>query len=407
MDVEAQDDGKLAKIVLGDGTKDVKVGETIAFIADPEDDLATLKIPEVVSGGKSSTQGTQPVTEVKKSESEDKVATRATNGAKVQQREANKDQTLLPSVQVLLGENGISREDALAKIPATGPNGRLLKGDVLAYLGKVPNEAVVGIAEYVESSEHLDLSNIQLMKQTQQQQQQSAPAAPAASLDKPAKPVEPSETGKPASTEAVAAQPEKAGPTTISEELYFSVGQSIPYGRLLASIDSLMKEAFHYTHKMPLNAEIQSDYFDPVFEDLLVMEPHAPRFEYTYELIPAGPIAVGGGPAMNGCSMRRGQGAGCSMHGGQGNCEHHAQVSCSMHGGQGNCGHHAQAGCNMHSGQGNCGHHGQAGCRHHGKAAGGSRGYILNLEIKLNDRFADAKGKAERFVSYLEQLELP
>ena len=141
---------------------------------------------------------------------------------------------------------------------------------------------------------------------------------------------------------------------------------------------------------MPLNAEIQSDYFDPVFEDLLVMEPHAPRFEYTYELIPAGPIAVGGGPAMNGCSMRRGQGAGCSMHGGQGNC-----------------GHHAQAGCNMHSGQGNCGHHGQAGCRHHGKAAGGSRGYILNLEIKLNDRFADAKGKAERFVSYLEQLELP
>ena len=133
-----------------------------------------------------------------------------------------------------------------------------------------------------------------------------------------------------------------------------------------------MKEAFHYSHRMPLNTEVQSDYFDPIFEDLLVMEPRAPRFEYTYELVPAGPTAVGGGPAMDGCNMRR-----------------------------------QDAGCNMHRGQGNCGHRAQAGCRHHGKAADRSRGYILNLEIKLNDRFADAKGKAERFVSYLEQLELP
>ena len=365
MDVEAQDDGKLAKIILGDGTKDVKVGETIAFIADPEDDLATLEIPEVVAEKGSTTQ-VQEEEESSSQKTESAARVTNTSAAKVQQREANRDQTLLPSVQVLLGENGISREDALAKIPATGPNGRLLKGDVLAYLGKVPNEAVVGIAEYVESSEHLDLSNIQLMKQSEQQQQSAT-----ASSETPAKPVASSETGKPASTEAVA-QPAEVGPTTINEEIYFSVSQSIPYGRLAASVDSLMKEAFHYSHRMPLNTEVQSDYFDPIFEDLLVVEPRAPRFEYTYELVPAGSTAVGGGPAMDGCNMRR-----------------------------------QDAGCNMHRGQGNCGHHAQAGCRHHGKAADRSRGYILNLEIKLNDRFADAKGKAERFVSYLEQLELP
>ena len=45
MDVEAQDDGIMAKILQGDGTKGIKVGVRIGVLAEPDDDLSTLEIP--------------------------------------------------------------------------------------------------------------------------------------------------------------------------------------------------------------------------------------------------------------------------------------------------------------------------------------------------------------------------
>ncbi|KAG9544815.1 hypothetical protein KCU71_g17782, partial [Aureobasidium melanogenum] len=45
MDVEAQDDGILAKIVVAEGAKAVQVGSRIAVLAEEGDDLATLDIP--------------------------------------------------------------------------------------------------------------------------------------------------------------------------------------------------------------------------------------------------------------------------------------------------------------------------------------------------------------------------
>ncbi|ODQ61612.1 hypothetical protein WICANDRAFT_22294, partial [Wickerhamomyces anomalus NRRL Y-366-8] len=98
IDVEAQDDGILAKIIKADGSKDVPVGEAIAIIAEPGDDLATLELPEIKS------------------------------------MKADPKQTFFPSVASLLEANKISKEDALSNIKASGPNGRIVKGDVLAYL---------------------------------------------------------------------------------------------------------------------------------------------------------------------------------------------------------------------------------------------------------------------------------
>ena len=45
MDVEAQDDGKLFKIMQGDGAKGVQVGERIAVMAEENDDLSSLEVP--------------------------------------------------------------------------------------------------------------------------------------------------------------------------------------------------------------------------------------------------------------------------------------------------------------------------------------------------------------------------
>src|SRR5271168_473747 len=46
MDVEAQDDGIMAKIIQPDGAKGVQVGSRIGIIAEPGDDLSSLEMPE-------------------------------------------------------------------------------------------------------------------------------------------------------------------------------------------------------------------------------------------------------------------------------------------------------------------------------------------------------------------------
>jgi hypothetical protein len=57
--------------------------------------------------------------------------------------------------------NGLPKEEA-DKIPATGPNGRLLKGDVLAYLGKIKCSYAAEQSQRISKLGHLDLSNIKL-----------------------------------------------------------------------------------------------------------------------------------------------------------------------------------------------------------------------------------------------------
>ena len=66
-----------------------------------------------------------------------------------------------PSVIQLLHVNGVSESDA-AKIPATGPGGRLLKGDVLAYMGSIDKSYPKKQSERIEKLTKLDLSNINI-----------------------------------------------------------------------------------------------------------------------------------------------------------------------------------------------------------------------------------------------------
>ncbi|KUL88261.1 hypothetical protein ZTR_04997 [Talaromyces verruculosus] len=68
---------------------------------------------------------------------------------------------LYPSVSSLLLQKGIP-DSEIPKIPATGPKGRLLKGDVLAYIGEVAAGYPAEQAARIEKMGHLDLSNIKI-----------------------------------------------------------------------------------------------------------------------------------------------------------------------------------------------------------------------------------------------------
>lgn len=141
MDVEAQEDGVLAKIVIEAGAKSVPVGKIIAMLAEEGDDIANVEVPEesgFTSGPPATDAKEQPLptseAQPKKAEQE-KTQPVPTHG---QGDLPDLGRPLFPSVSRLLLENNISADDA-KKITGTGLHGMLTKGDVLAFLGKASN----------------------------------------------------------------------------------------------------------------------------------------------------------------------------------------------------------------------------------------------------------------------------
>lgn len=192
MDVEAQDDGVMVKIMQGEGTKGVKVGQRIGVTAEPGDDASSIEIPKEEAGASAGEPARQDrptpqeetasgidTTESSPSASEAPPSSKSnadasaggaadtTGAAQKAESQGGKAQKhkypLYPSVEHLLHENGLSKEDA-DKIPASGPSGRLLKGDVLAHLGRIKKDYPAQVTARVNKLSHLDLSNIQLAK---------------------------------------------------------------------------------------------------------------------------------------------------------------------------------------------------------------------------------------------------
>lgn len=176
MDVEAQDDGILFKIIKTEGSKGIKVGDRIAVTADAGDDISSLEVP-AEEGATQQKQAKEdkpmPAQETKSQEPEKEeekdapVATqRAGQEGKQRGGPATRKFPLYPSVETLLHQNGLSAQDA-DKITATGPAGRLLKGDVLAHLGKINKDYPAEASKRLAKLAHLDLSNIQLAKKVE------------------------------------------------------------------------------------------------------------------------------------------------------------------------------------------------------------------------------------------------
>ncbi|RMZ69774.1 pyruvate dehydrogenase x component [Pyrenophora seminiperda CCB06] len=169
MDVEAQDDGVLAKITVGDGSKAVQVGTRIGVTADPGDDLSTLSIPaeETTTTPKKEAEAPKQSADSSVPKSERTTAAAAPPAPKSSSSSNNAKPTkqtypLYPSVQHLLTLHNLPPSTA-DQIPSTGPNGRLLKGDVLAYIGKISSAYPSELAARFTKLSHLDLSNIKPM----------------------------------------------------------------------------------------------------------------------------------------------------------------------------------------------------------------------------------------------------
>ncbi|RAL59505.1 hypothetical protein DID88_006618 [Monilinia fructigena] len=169
MDVEAQDDGIMAKITMGDGSKGIKVGTRIGVLAESGDDLSSLEITaEENAAPPSPKEENSKVDPAKSSQSQAEAPPTSNHSAETaapakKSSGKAKKQTypLLPSVEHLIHERGLDASDIDKMIPS-GPNNRLLKGDVLAYLGSISSSYPAELSQKIAKLSHLDLSNIKI-----------------------------------------------------------------------------------------------------------------------------------------------------------------------------------------------------------------------------------------------------
>lgn len=155
-------------------------------------------------------------------------------------------------------------ESEVSKIPASGPKGRLLKGDVLAYLGQISSEYPSTQAAQLAKLTHLDLSNIKIAAPAPK------PAAPAAAEEKLAP--------KPIPTASIAINISLAAVLSAQQKIQKSIGVSVPVSRFLAIATDLANDDLPRSKNEAPSA-------DELFDELLGAEPYTTsRGDYIPEL---------------------------------------------------------------------------------------------------------------------------
>ncbi|KAF3215149.1 pyridoxine biosynthesis protein [Orbilia oligospora] len=172
MDVEAQDDGILAKIFVKASKDAVQVGTRIGVLADIEDDISTLEIPPESPSIIPQESSSPPPSSPPKQESTPSSSSSSSSSSQDQSQPQESTPTPhkprknpfipTPGLVHLLHTNGLQMSD----INGTGPQGRVLKGDILAHLGKIDKNKPKSLASDISKLSKLDLSNVTPKKQS-------------------------------------------------------------------------------------------------------------------------------------------------------------------------------------------------------------------------------------------------
>lgn len=155
----------------------------------------------------------------------------------------------------------------MSKIPASGPKGRLLKGDVLAYLGQISAEYPANQAAALAKLTYLDLSNIKVAAAPAPK-----PAAPAAEEKKE------EAVAKPPPMSSVAISISLAAVLSAQKKIQDNIGVTVPLSRFLAVATDLANDDLPRAKGAQPSA-------DELFEEILGAEPiNTSRGHYIPEL---------------------------------------------------------------------------------------------------------------------------
>ncbi|KAJ1666788.1 hypothetical protein IW140_002381 [Coemansia sp. RSA 1813] len=131
MDVEAQDDGVLVKILTPEGSQNVPVNTTIAIIAEEGDDISSIDIDALSS--KASSAPAKSSAEPAETASPATTPTPSSVTADLHTGDNSAHGLLSPAVTFAIYSNHIANANEIA---GTGPKGRILKGDVIRFLNE-------------------------------------------------------------------------------------------------------------------------------------------------------------------------------------------------------------------------------------------------------------------------------
>ncbi|XP_010934602.1 dihydrolipoyllysine-residue acetyltransferase component 2 of pyruvate dehydrogenase complex, mitochondrial [Elaeis guineensis] len=164
VEMECMEEGYIAKIIRGDGAKDIKVGEVIAIMVEEEDDIAKFKDHEVSTAAapaevKAPSEPTSPV-----KEEQEPVQAPEPKVSKTEEVSHTDDRIFSsPLARKLAEDNNVP----LSSIKGTGPDGRILKADIEDYLASTAK----GVSKTKEAAAaqalaYVDIPNSQIRKVT-------------------------------------------------------------------------------------------------------------------------------------------------------------------------------------------------------------------------------------------------
>lgn len=164
LEMEAMEEGFLAKILCGDGSKDIAVGQAIAVIVESEEEISKL------SDYKASSEPSLPP-----SKKEDAPRAEAPKPSTVgpSKPEASKP-TVTPHTEDRIFASPAARKISeerkvpLSSLKGTGPNGRIVKADVEEFLASGAPAHEQPSVKPLQTLDYTDIPNTQIRKITAQ-----------------------------------------------------------------------------------------------------------------------------------------------------------------------------------------------------------------------------------------------
>lgn len=267
------------------------------MLAETDDDLSTLSLPAEEPAPSPSTQEDlrSSIDASKSSESKlESPSSKAEDSAPLKPSKPSTATTsagkpriqrypLYPSVAHLLHENGLSSSEA-DRVPASGPKGRLLKGDVLGYLGKISSSYSYEQSMRITRLEHLDVSNVKPAPSKAMAQSQRS-GAQAQKAPEPEPELTDTEVAIPISLSSV---------TSVQKRIQATLGVTLPLSTFIARATDLAND------DLPRSTATRPS-ADGLFNEILGLDKvslKAPRGRYLPQItaLPAKPFMEKAGP---------------------------------------------------------------------------------------------------------------
>lgn len=220
------------------------------MLAETEDDLSSLSMPAEESKSTPSPQAdTKPGFDPSDSSESQAEAPASSRGRqsndeshdsphgsmKASAKPQTQNYPLYPSISQLLHENGLPASEA-EKIPASGPKGRLLKGDVLAYLGRISSAYTSEQSQRIAKLGHLDLSNVKVAPPPKAQEE-----APRTSDSAPSK-TSPKQDPTPLPDTEIAVSVSLQRVFEVQKRIHSTLGTTLPVSTFIARATELAND---------------------------------------------------------------------------------------------------------------------------------------------------------------------